>query len=340
MTGPRQSMRPRPRSGLEQADSQGAMRPMPRSMGRGNQFRQEQLAQAQGQGGSQGSLAPLSSVRPMPNPRRGQEEAEVFVDEFAVEAAIQAVLGVVPSHMMANAPDHVAAIVQRAAWDHVLNHQQVAYILATAEHESGFGTPRFSWSEPLVEENNRYNQGSDGRWRSRNHLTGRRVTGDDPQDLDEAYWDDSYGGRLGNERGTSDAADYKGRGYVQLTGRVNYEEQTQKLRDEGFTYFLDGVTWGRPESPIDLVANPDHVNRSEELAAKVLTRGSMEGDFTGRDLPRYVDDDTTDYRNARRVINGDVQENGDRIAARARAYEAALAGTWDRVFWREGDPLR
>lgn len=287
------------------------------------------MAQTQGT-----SLAPQTSPRPQPNPRRGAPS----VDEFMVEAVIQDVMAVVPRDLRELGQSHVAQILMRAAWDLIENHRQVAYILATAEHESSFGNPRFDRSEPLVEDHNPYRQDANGNWRATNHVSGRGVTGDSHQDIDENYWDDSYGGRLGNERDTADAADFRGRGYVQLTFRDNYRAMSDKLRDEGFTYFLDGVTWGRQDSPIDLEAHPEHVNRSEALAAKIMASGMMDGDFTGRDLPRYVDEDSTDYRNARRTVNG--TDEADSIASRARVYEGVLAGVWPQVFWRQGDDPR
>ncbi len=286
--------------------------------GRGNDANVQQM-QTQGRLPGQGSTP-------------GTGTAGVVIDELMLDAAVTALLAVVPESLRTNAESHLPGIVQQCAWDRVTNHNQVAYILATTEHESKYGTPAFSWSEPLVEDHNQYSQDRRGRWTSRNHLTDNRVRGDTEQELDEEYWDDSYGGRLGNRRGTADAANYRGRGYVQITGRENYERMSGLLQDEGFTYNLDGQTWGTAQNPIDLLANPTHVNRSTALAAKLLVLGMTEGSYTGKSMDDYINEDETDFTNARRVVNGDVEENGASIATIARRYAAPIATIWAQVF--------
>jgi len=153
------------------------------------------------------------------------------------------------------------------------------------------------------------------------------------EELEIKYWDDCYGGRLGNERGTSDASDYRGRGYVQITGQVNYERMSGVLNAQGFSYTIDGVTYGGPGNPlIDLEDNPTHVNRVPELAARLLVEGSVGGHYTTRSLGDYINDSQTDFTNARRVINGDVEKNGASIAAKARRFLSALQPHWPGVF--------
>lgn len=95
-----------------------------------------------------------------------------------------------------------------------------------------------------------------------------------------------------------------GRGYVQLTHKANYAKAGAKLG-------------------IDLTTNPDTAMQPT-VAALILVRGSMEGWFTGKKLADYAAGDGFDYVNARRVINGDVKGNGAKIAAEAKAFEAAL----------------
>lgn len=262
----------------------------------------------------------------------GEGTAGVVIDDLVLDAAVTALLAVVPQDLRSYAEGHLPGIVQQCAWDGITNANQVAYILATAEHESKFGRPAFSWSEPLVEDHNQYGQDRKGRWQATNHVTGDRVRGADQQDLDENYWDEAYGGRLGNERNTADAANFRGRGYVQITGRENYQRMSDRLRQEGFTYRLDDQQWGTAQNPIDLVAHPDHVNRSQALAAKLLVLGATQGSYTGKKLGDYINDDGTDFTNARRVINGDVAENGASIAAVAQRYARVLTGTWRSVF--------
>ena len=113
-------------------------------------------------------------------------------------------------------------------------------------------------------------------------------------------------------RKDADGKSWLGRGYVQLTHKANYAKAGAKLG-------------------VDLTTNPDAAMHPT-VAALILVRGSMEGWFTGKKLPDYAAGDGFDYVNARRVINGDVKGNGAKIAAEAKAFEAALieAGWTDK----------
>lgn len=77
---------------------------------------------------------------------------------------------------------------------------------------------------------------------------------------------------------------YKGRGYVQLTHDYNYRK-------------MSGIVG------VDLVANPTRA-LEPNIAYTVMSYGMFNGSFTGRDLGRYVNRTSTDYWNARRVVNG------------------------------------
>ncbi|MCB9694116.1 MAG: LysM peptidoglycan-binding domain-containing protein [Alphaproteobacteria bacterium] len=258
----------------------------------------------------------------------GQVDTSQIQNGPALQAVIDSVLRVAPKDEYARGA--IPGIIRQSAASNVRNANQVAYILATAEHETDFGKPLFNRSESLVEDHNGYSQRSNGTWSSTNHVTGRRVTAGSQAELDKKYWDDSYGHKNGNRKGTSDAANFRGRGYVQLTGRGNYEKMTKDLRNAGFTYEMDGVVWGR-DKPIDLVANPTHVNRNKELAARCLVDGMMEGLFTGSALTSHVNDRKTDFYNARGVVNGDKRTNGRSIQRMANRYAGALKG-WSTVF--------
>ena len=154
-------------------------------------------------------------------------------------------------------------------------------------------------------------------------------------ELDTKYWDAAYGGRLGNRRGTDDASRYRGRGYAQVTGATHYKDRSADLNAQGSFYHLDGKMVGGAggPNPIDLANNPDHVNRSPELAAELLVAGSRDGTYTTKKLGDYIKPGAVpDFVNARRVINGDVAENGGTIAAKARRYAGVLASAWSTVF--------
>lgn len=77
---------------------------------------------------------------------------------------------------------------------------------------------------------------------------------------------------------------YYGRGYVQLTWKRHYQEYQKILEEE-------------------LTASPDIALRSD-LALFILTHGFKNGIFTGRKLEDYINKDKTDFKNARRCING------------------------------------
>jgi putative chitinase len=114
---------------------------------------------------------------------------------------------------------------------------------------------------------------------------------------------------LGNTM-PGDGVKYAGRGYVQLTGRTNYDRA--------------GKSTGYP-----LLGNPDLAMRAD-IAAEILRAGMLEGWFTGRKfetaLPNVVAT-REQFRNARRIING--MDKADKIADHALDFQAALiAGGW------------
>lgn len=113
----------------------------------------------------------------------------------------------------------------------------------------------------------------------------------------------AYEGRtsLGNTQ-PGDGKRFKGRGFVQITGRRNYTDWAKRLG-------VDLV--GRPE----LAASLHH-------AVTILIDGMMLGTFTGKKLPDYVAGTKKDYVGARRVVNG--TDRAAVIATYARAFEAAL----------------
>lgn len=121
------------------------------------------------------------------------------------------------------------------------------------------------------------------------------------------YFDKYDTGKLAKALGNTPEKDgdgykYRGRGYVQLTGLTNYRRASKQL---GANFV---------NSP-DLALLPKH-------AADILVKGCVEGWFTGKKLNDYINDKTTDYRNARRVVNG--VDDADLIASYARVFQQAL----------------
>lgn len=145
--------------------------------------------------------------------------------------------------------------------------QHRAYILATAWHETG---PEDSSL----------------------HMTPRReIWGPTPAQA-------GYEGRkdLGNTV-LGDGKRYAGRGYVQITGRRNYQRAS--------------LLTGR-----DLVANPD-LALDPDIAARIIVHGMTTGWFTGIKLG-----DCDTYASMRRVVNG--TDKASLIASHAMAFEQAL----------------
>jgi predicted chitinase len=114
-----------------------------------------------------------------------------------------------------------------------------------------------------------------------------------------------YEGRadLGNNR-AGDGKKFMGRGFVQITGRRNYTDWSDRLN-------------------LDLVANPARAEDAA-IAAQILVRGMMLGTFTGRKLADYVGGGNVDFTNARRIVNG--TDKAKAIAAYADLYRKALTG--------------
>ena len=156
----------------------------------------------------------------------------------------------------------------------------VAYILATAYHETAYTMQPVR--ETLASTDDQAIARLERAW-----STGRLKWVKTP------YW-----------RKDADGKTWLGRGYVQLTHKVNYARAGRELA-------------------IDLVTNPD-LAMQPTVAALILVRGSMEGWFTSKKLADYAAGDGFDYVNARAVINGDVRGNGAKIAREAKAFEAAL----------------
>lgn len=127
--------------------------------------------------------------------------------------------------------------------------------------------------------------------------TGKWETAHTMKPVQEAYWlSDKW--RQENLR----YYPWHGRGYVQLTWERNYKFAGEKLG-------------------LDLTSDPTIVMKPD-VAAKILVRGMMEGWFTSRKLVDYVSDNSVDFVNARRVVNG--TDKAQEIADLAKDYVEVL----------------
>jgi hypothetical protein len=115
------------------------------------------------------------------------------------------------------------------------------------------------------------------------------------------YFDKYDVGNLAKRLGNTPAADgdgflYRGRGYVQLTGRTNYER-----------FGIDD----EPEKALE-----------PQTAFEIMSVGMFHGSYTGKKLTDYIKSAKCDYRNARRVING--TDKAAMIAGYATEFEEIL----------------
>lgn len=112
------------------------------------------------------------------------------------------------------------------------------------------------------------------------------------------------GAALGNTK-AGDGARYKGRGYVQITGRANYLRIGQALG-------IGTALVDEPERALEPV-----------LAYRIASTGMRRGLFTGVGFGKYIlAGGACDYIAARRIING--QDRAADIAAYAQKFEQML----------------
>lgn len=95
---------------------------------------------------------------------------------------------------------------------------------------------------------------------------------------------------------------YYGRGLVQITWFENYELMGKRIGKDLLNH---------PELALDL-----------NIAVQMLFEGMLFGLFTGKKLPDYFNVNTTDWVNARRVING--LDQAEKIAGYAKNFYNAL----------------
>jgi hypothetical protein len=98
---------------------------------------------------------------------------------------------------------------------------------------------------------------------------------------------------------------YYGRGLVQLTWKRNYEKFSDLLG-------------------LDLVNNPS-LALEPGTAYKIMSLGMTGGLFTGKKLADYINDEKSDYFNARRIING--LDKAVLIAGYAEKFQKALSNS-------------
>ncbi len=176
---------------------------------------------------------------------------------------------------------------------------QLAYVLATAHHETGASF------EPVAENLNYSAAGLRSTWPGRFTAATAAAYARNPIKIANRVYADRMGN--GNEA-SGDGWRWRGRGFVQLTGHDNYARAAVEL--------------GCGE----ILTNPDILTdpkRGQSLGAAIIVQGMIKGWFTGRTLAHYIGPKLTDFVGARRIING--MDKADQIAGYARAFDAALS---------------
>ena len=174
-----------------------------------------------------------------------------FIHRQAFFAAYRAAWGPLKQPQVSGLEDLLGRLEEDAE---VTNIRHAAYMLATVKHECAD-----TWA-PIIE------RGA------------------------PAYFDKyEPGTRLGLQLGNREKGDgirYKGRGYVQITGRANYAKLGELL----------GIGDALVKSPL-LALDPG-------IAYRIMSVGMRRGAFTGRKLSHYINAQGCDYINARRMIAG------------------------------------
>lgn len=149
--------------------------------------------------------------------------------------------------------------------------------------------------------------------------TAYHETGHTMQPINE-WGDDSYFFRMYDKQGDrphvaeqlgntepGDGVKFHGRGYVQLTGRRNYELMGDRM-------------------DLPLAENPDYA-LEPDVAAFILADGMANGIFTGHDLEKYFNEDEVDPVGARKIING--TDRDEDIAGYYEVFMKALEQAYD-----------
>ena len=167
------------------------------------------------------------------------------------------------------------------------DNRQLAYVLATAHHETG---RKFT---PITENLNYSADGlvkTFGRYftRSQANAYARQP---------ERIANRAYANRLGNgSEASGDGWRYRGRGNVQITGRVNYAK-------------------------FGIEATPDKA-LDPYFSVYILVEGMIKGLFSGVKLSDYINGSKCDFYEARRIVN--VLDKATEIKGIAEDYLEAL----------------
>jgi putative chitinase len=182
-----------------------------------------------------------------------------------------------------------------AEWDerHLIDLRWLAYILATAFHETG------RKMQPIEENLNYRAEGLRKTFKKYFRENEFAVYAGKPQMIANRV----YANRLGNgNEASGDGWKYRGRGLPQTTGKANY-------------------MWAKELTGIDVVENPD-LMKQLPISVETMFEGMLNGRYTGVKLSTYFNASVTDWKNARRIINGNDRDV--MIGSYAKAFFEAL----------------
>lgn len=114
---------------------------------------------------------------------------------------------------------------------------------------------------------------------------------------------------LGNNK-TGDGPRYRGRGYVQITGRRNYTDWTARLNASGHD--------------VDLIGHPE-LALETKYALPIIFEGMMKGTFTSKKLSDYFSKTKEDWEGARSIVN--PKDKPTQIAHYGRTFYQGISYT-------------
>lgn len=110
------------------------------------------------------------------------------------------------------------------------------------------------------------------------------------------YWNNTRVRKWLGNKTPQDAIDFSGKGLAQVTGRFHFERL--------------GIQ-NKPWKLLDV-----------KFSAFTIVNDMLKGKYTGVKLGRYINEEKTDYENARRVVNG--TDKASLISGYAKTFETIL----------------
>ena len=152
------------------------------------------------------------------------------------------------STQLRNSKSHIKVLLEACRSHGVTDLGQIAYVLGTVRRESNMGNLMLEM-------------------------------------ISDEKANAAYANIIGNgDASSGDGAKFKGRGYVQITGRANYAEWGSKLG-------------------LDLIKKPE-LAMEPTTAAKICVIGMKEGSFTKKaKLSDFISGSTRDFFTARKIVN-------------------------------------